>query len=102
MLKRKTFKISDLSKHLFWDVDTGTLDPEKNKRLIISRVLDYGVMGDWKIIHRYYGIKTIANELTTVRDLSLPSASMVSLLSGVPIEKFLCYTTRQSGQKFWS
>ncbi|MFW6222977.1 MAG: DUF6922 domain-containing protein [Bacteroidota bacterium] len=99
MLKKKTFKITDLSKHLFWDVDAGTLDPEKSKRLIISRVMDYGVMDDWKTIYNYYGIETIAQTLKSVKDLSLPAASLVSLLSGVPVDQFLCYTTKQSNQK---
>jgi hypothetical protein len=102
MPQKKPFKISELSKHLFWDVNATVLDPDDNKRLIISRVLDYGVLNDWKIIYNYYGITTIAEILTTVKELSLPAASMVSLLSGVPIEQFLCYTTRQSSQKFWS
>lgn len=86
-------------KHLFWDVDAGTLDPEKSKRLIISRVMDYGVMDDWKTIYHYYGIETIAQTLKSVKDLSLPAASLVSLLSGVPVDQFLCYTTKQSNQK---
>jgi hypothetical protein len=102
MLQKETFKISDLSKHLFWDVNAAALDPDENKRLIISRVMDYGLMSDWKTIYHYYGIEIIAETLKTVKELSLPAASLVSLLSGVPIEQFLCYTTKQLNQKFWS
>jgi len=102
MLQKERFRITDLSKHLFWDVDASSFDPDDQRRIIISRVMDYGVMSDWKTIYHYYGIETIAETLKSVKDLSLPAASMISLLSGVPIDQFLCYTTRQSVQKFWN
>jgi hypothetical protein len=47
---KNTIDISQLSEHLFGDVDKDTLDTQKNKRLIIQRVLDYGLMQDWQTI----------------------------------------------------
>jgi hypothetical protein len=47
--------LNNLSPHLFWDVDMNSLDFKKSKKLIIQRVLDYGLIGDWQIIFKTYG-----------------------------------------------
>ncbi len=93
--------ITDLSPHLFWDVNSEQLDFEKNRELVIQRTLDYGLMSDWRIIRAYYGIERIARTAITIRDLDIRSASFVALLAGIPIEKFLCYTTKQSIPQHW-
>lgn len=93
--------IEDFSKHLFWDVDKNTLDLEKHKRYIINRVLDYGLMKDWRLIHEYYGIDRIGEIATEIRDLDPKSLSFVSLLSGIPIDKFRCYTNKQLSPPHW-
>jgi hypothetical protein len=93
--------ITNLSPHLFWDVNRDRLDLEKNKELIIQRTLDYGLMSDWRMIREYYGIDKIAKTAMTIRDLDTRSASFVAILSGIPIEKFLCYTTKQSMPQHW-
>ena len=54
-------KISDLSQHLFWDIDPENLDMEKNKRTIIHRVLQYGLINDWLMIYNYYGLYEITS-----------------------------------------
>ncbi|MFT5385977.1 MAG: hypothetical protein ACI81W_003389, partial [Saprospiraceae bacterium] len=41
-----TFKISDLSSYLFWDVDKSKLDFEKSSVFLTERVLEYGLMKD--------------------------------------------------------
>jgi len=94
--------ISDLSSHLFWDIDKNSLCPKKNKRIIIQRVLDYGLMNDWKLIKEFYGTQEIANVAVDIRDLDPKSASFISALSKIPIEKFLCYTTTQSQENYWN
>ena len=92
-------KLEDLSRHLFWDVNINELDLQKNRKQIIHRVLDYGLMDDWYIIQNYYGIKEIAEIALTIRDLDKKSASFISLISKIPKEKFLCY---QSPQRHWN
>lgn len=99
--KKITNSIKDLSKHLFWDTELKKLDFEKNKKIIISRVLDYGLINDWKIIYKYYGIKRIAEITMTIRNLDKKSVSFIASLSKIPIEKILCYTTKQSIPKHW-
>ena len=100
-MKIKNTIILSLSKHLFWDVDPNKLDVERNKKLVIRRVLDYGTMSDWELIYNRYGIDEIARIAQSIKDLDFKSASFVSLLSGIPKEKFSCYITKQLTQRHW-
>ena len=95
-------KLNNFSKHLFWDVSILNLDLQKNKKQIIQRVLDYGLISDWQIIYNYYGINEIAKTALTIRDLDKKTVSFISLLSKIPKEKFLCYTMQQSIPKHWN
>jgi hypothetical protein len=95
-------KISEFSPHLFWDVDKNSLSFEKSKKLIIQRVLEYGMLTDWKIIKHQYGIKEIAETALHLKELDKRSASFISTLSKIPKEKFLCYITKPSIPKHWN
>jgi len=101
-MNKQQIKISDFSKHLFWDVDVNGLDLEKSKRYIIQSVLNYGLIKDWDLIYHYFGINEIAKIAVDSRDLDKKSASFVAMLANIPIETFLCYTTRQSNQIHWN
>jgi hypothetical protein len=39
----------------FWDVDPSLLDEKKHERLIISRILNYGDLADWRWLAGTYG-----------------------------------------------
>jgi hypothetical protein len=88
--------LNNLSAHLFWDVNPDALDFNKNKKLIIQRVLDYGLINDWNILLKTYGISEIAKTAVSLRDLDKKSAAFVSLLSKIPQEQFLCFSSKQS------
>ena len=94
--------ISELSPHLFWDTDYQKIDAEKNKKWIIHRVLDYGLLKDWKLIHNYYGLKEIANVVIQIKDLDLKTMTFISILAKIPKEEFLCYSIRQSTPTHWN
>ena len=94
-------QIKHLSEHLFWDVDRSVLEPEKHKAYIIKQVLEYGLMDDWSLLQKYYGVEQIAEVSTTFRDLDKRALSFISFLSKIPIEKFRCYTYQQSIPKHW-
>lgn len=49
--------LPDYFQPLFWDVDFKAISPEKNKRLIITRTINYGNLKHWKWISKYYGKK---------------------------------------------
>ena len=97
----KQLSISELSTHLFWDVDATTLDPIRSSSFIIRRVLQYGTINDWNRVAQCYGIQTIARVAMQARDLDRRAATFVSLLSGFPKEKFKCYADRQSTMQHW-
>ena len=42
--------ITQFSTYLFWDVKREDLDMEKHSRYIIKRVLEYGMLLDWKMV----------------------------------------------------
>ena len=94
--------ISKLSPHLFWDVDRKKLRYPENKKLIVQRVLDYGLMNDWIVLYHHVGINEIAETAITLRDLDDRALSFISLLSGIPEDKFLCYTTKRSTPTHWN
>lgn len=94
-------KISDLSKHLFWDVDETKLTFDENKKLIIKRTLDYGLINDWDLISDYYGLNTIAEIAKDIRDLEKKSASFIATITDTKKEDFLCYTTKRLKNKHW-
>ena len=94
--------INKLSKHLFWDVYRDTLDLDNNKSYIIKQVLEYGLIGDWRMIYKYYGISTIAKEAQDFRELDKKALSFVSVLSKTPIEEFRCYNYQQSTPIHWN
>ncbi|RLD55276.1 MAG: hypothetical protein DRJ01_16860 [Bacteroidetes bacterium] len=103
-MKKITTKkeISEFSSHLFWDVDINKVDINRNKRWLISRVLEYGLIEDWKLLVKYYGIEEIGKVAKSIRDLSNKTVAFISLLTDIPKNEFLCYTTKQLNQKHWN
>ena len=94
--------MSLFSSHLFWDVDIAKIDMSINKKWLIQRVLEYGLLNDWQIIYKYYGIEEIAQISINLKDLDNKSVSFISVLANIPKENFLCYTTKQSNPKHWN
>jgi hypothetical protein len=90
------------SQHLFWDVDKDALEWEKSAPFIIKRVLEYGLWEDWKIIHKHYGIKLIAEKSMDFRELEPKALNFISTLSNIPTKAFRCYTTIQSKNPHWN
>ena len=86
----------NLSKHLFWDIKTDALDFDKHKSYVISRVLEFGGINDWRQIRDYYGIDEIALVVKGLRNLDKKAIAFISLLSNTSKEDYRCYTTKQS------
>ncbi len=99
---QKQLDIQNLSKHLFWDVDASTLDIEKHQNLIVSRVLEYGMLDDFRQLQSYFGLKKMGKIASQLRELEPKSANFISQLSEIPLNKFRCYTTQQSQPKHWN
>ena len=96
MKKRSNYKVSDLSPHLFWDVDSKTLDFRKDSDYIIDRVALLGGLEDWQILRRVYGDKKIKSVILGMKYLDDKSLHFYSLIFNTPKERFRCYKLRQS------
>ena len=95
-------QIKHFSKHLFWDVNRSTLELEKHKLYIIKQVLEYGLIEDWNLLQKHYGIEQIAELSKTFRELDKKALSFISFLSKTPLEEFRCYTYQQSIPQHWN
>lgn len=94
--------INRLSRHLFWDIDTNNIDEQKNKKYVITKVLQYGLYNDWEELIKFYGLNTVVEISKTIKDLDNKTLSFLSTIGEVPLNEFLCYTTKQSIPKHWN
>lgn len=101
LIQTENSMIEQFSKHLFWDVDRSRLDAETHQDYIIKQVLEYGLLNDWVIIQKHYGIARIAQTATTFRVLDKKALSFIATLSHRPKEDFRCYTPQQSTPPHW-
>lgn len=56
-------KLSQSFKRIFWDIDVSTLDFEKNYKLIITQVLNYGHVSEIQSLFSVYSKSTIKSVL---------------------------------------
>jgi len=94
--------ISNLTPHIFWDVDIKTIDLEKNGVFVLQRILQYGLLKDWLLIKSVLGsdkLKSIAVKIPSLDDVSI---SFLSNLLHIEKSEFKCYKNMQSNQNYWS
>lgn len=99
---KTAYNINDLSSHLFWDVDKSALEFEKSKVQIIYKVLEFGLISDWKIIQEIYGLETIKNVSLELRTLDVVTLAFLSDLFKIEKTHFRCYKHSQSVQNSWN
>ncbi len=91
-----------IRKELFWDIDLQRFDQDRNARLVVERVFNYGNTEELKTILNYYGIKKIRTLIIQAGYLDRKTLSFASLLLDIPKEKFRCYRKKQSTHIHWS
>ncbi len=67
---------SKFSQGLFWDIATKTLKPKKHSAFIIKRVLQFGDIGDWKVIKKIYSPSLLYNVIVKTRELDAKSKAL--------------------------
>jgi len=77
-------------KKLFWDVDFSTIDPVKNKRFVIERVLEYGDLSHFKKLKEIYSLDDIKEVLKSSKTISFKTANFYALILKVPRKEVLC------------
>jgi len=70
ILSKDHMKI-EIRDHLFWDVSKEKLDPEKNKKLIVERVLTRGNRDEVAGLLCFYGRDKIRDLIEELSDLDL-------------------------------
>ena len=90
MTSKTTYSITDFFSHLFWDVDRNKLDWEKNTSQIIKRVLEYGLLNDWKLVERYYGVEKIGKTCIGLQSLDDKALGFFATIADLPGVKLFC------------
>lgn len=65
---------------LFWDVNPSKIDPKKNARYIIERILDLGNDGEVKWMFKNYSRETLKKTIVQSRSLSPRTKSLWTLM----------------------
>lgn len=99
---QNTVKISDFSKHLFWDVDLNGFDFELHKVHLIHKVLEYGMLKDWNLLKEKYGLETIKEVSLNLRTLDAVTLSYLSTIFNIDKTEFRCYKHRQLFPNLWN
>ncbi len=92
--------IAQLSPHLFWDTNLETLDWQRNKRLIIERVLNRGTWEEWKLIVNRYGKQEMKTTLCELPYIEKKEANFVQVYFGIKPEEMKCYTNKRLTNHF--
>ena len=86
--------LKELSPHLFWNMDISKLDVKKNKKIIVERIIEYGLDNDeillWKL-YNYFTIKKIALNMDSLPSLRIKYYSFILNLKE---NKFKCYKNK--------
>ena len=102
MDQKSNLKIDQLSHHIFWDIDSSKLNPDKNKKVIIQRVLDYGLLDDWNKISAYYSMDVILSTVKQLRNIERKSVAFIAAITKTSLTEFKCFTTKQSKDQLWT
>ena len=94
--------IADFSPHLFWDVDLEQFDFEKHKSHLIQKVLEYGLINDWNLLKKVYGLETIKDVSLNLRSLDAVTLSYLSAIFKIDKTEFRCYKHRQLFPTYWN
>ncbi len=91
-----------LRKELFWDIDVDKIDVEKNKRLIIERVLSLGTVDEFRFLLQTYDHHTLISTIRELAYLDPKTMSFVISFFKINKEQLKCYTKKQSAPQHWS
>jgi hypothetical protein len=93
-------KLPNLSKDLFWDCNTNSLDYDNNKQFILERVFTRGSENDEKEVFKYYGINTIKETVLNIKYLDRKTLNYLSVILDIPQRSFRCYEKSLSVNPF--
>ena len=81
------------ARHLFWDVDPLTLDPDRHSSFIIERILHFGLPEDVRRMLQQYDDATIRSVVSHSRHIDRKTATFWALHLNIPREEITCFST---------
>jgi hypothetical protein len=96
MARSAEHTVTDLfsqAKHLFWDVEPLTIDPEKHSTFIIERILRFGLPEDVRVMLEQYSEATVRGVVTSSRRIDRKTANFWAIHLGIPREGIACFST---------
>ena len=99
--KEKIKPNTQIPKKLLWDVDWNNFDLQKNKKMVVQRVIEYGLPEDYNTIFQLYGgvsgVRKIIKEISHFRYPQ--DISFVCMAFNLKKENLKCYKRQQLREK---
>lgn len=80
------------ARHLFWDVDPLTLDPDKHSTFIIERILRFGLPEDVRAMLEQYSEATVRAVIVRSRHIDRKTAAFWAVHLNIPREEIACFS----------
>jgi hypothetical protein len=91
----------DIPKRLLWDVDWNSFDVQKNKKIVVQRVIEYGLPEDYYAMFKLYGgISGVRNIVKEIPYFHYPQdISFICMAFNLKKEDLECYKRQQLRRK---
>ena len=95
--KEKVKSDMQIPRKLLWDVDWNKFDVQKNKKLVVQRVIEYGLPEDYYTIFQLYGgISGVRKIIKEISHFRYPQdISFVCMAFNIKKEELECYKRQQ-------
>ena len=102
--KKKKQSSYSIPKRLLWDVDWNTFDIEKNKKMVVQRVIEYGLPEDYYTLFNLYGgISGVRKIIKEIPHFRYPQdISFVCMAFNINKEDLECYKRQQLREELMS
>jgi len=87
--------LKELSPHIFWNCDASILDYRKNKKIIIERIIKYGLENDFIIMWKAYSYRNIKKTAINIDTLDHDRILYLCTMLNTKPEDFKCYKNKQ-------
>jgi hypothetical protein len=92
--------LEKLSPYLFWDCNSGILDPDIDIKLVLERVFSRETENNEKEVFRYYGKETVKNTILDIKYFDKKTLNYLSIVFNISKENFRCYKKSLSENPF--
>jgi len=93
---------SEFSAHLFWDVDSNTVDLLKHRKWLIKRVLEKGTREDWNKVLKHYGKDGVREAVRGMRSLEKKALSFTCVVLELDQSELQCSINRSFHATHWN